>query len=60
MKPVFKMNTMWINYKVLIVGDDWRIYRKESKSHMHLLKPIEMHIVLQKCRLDKQDRNLAK
>ncbi|CAC5424184.1 VPS13A_C [Mytilus coruscus] len=40
-------------------GDDWRVYRKESKSHMHLLEPIEMHIVLQKCRLDK-DPNLAK
>ncbi|XP_052084958.1 intermembrane lipid transfer protein VPS13A-like isoform X11 [Mytilus californianus] len=37
-------------------GEEWRVCRKQPKSPMHILEPISINIVLQKCMFDKDPR----
>ncbi|KAJ8307904.1 hypothetical protein KUTeg_014551 [Tegillarca granosa] len=39
-----------------IEGEDWQSARKVGKSGMHILNPISINIVLQKCMFDKDPR----
>ena len=37
-------------------GEEWRSCRKQSKSPMHILEPISINIILQKCMFDRNPK----
>ncbi|XP_036365427.1 vacuolar protein sorting-associated protein 13A [Octopus sinensis] len=51
-----KFNIQLDNIQILLYhkGEDWQSARKEGKSKMHILEPISINLLFQKCMFDNQ------